>query len=101
MSKSPYCLRSSRYSGSERPAWRMNQTGVRSTGSRRQARTSSGSDTALSLAFAGSVHGRQLPGPAEPDRARGARVLAEDRQLERALGEPELGAAVAAADADV
>ena len=28
-------LRSSRYSGSERPAWRMNQTGVRSTGSRR------------------------------------------------------------------
>ena len=27
--------RSARYSGNERPAWRMNQTGVRSTGSRR------------------------------------------------------------------
>ena len=26
------------YSGSERPAWRMNQTGVYGTGSRRQAR---------------------------------------------------------------
>ena len=29
--------RSARYSGSERPAWRMNHTGVRSTGSRRAA----------------------------------------------------------------
>ena len=44
-SNRPYCLRSSRYSGSERPAWRMNQTGVRSTGSRRAARTRSGSVT--------------------------------------------------------
>ena len=42
-----YCFRNSRYSGSERPAWRMNQTGVRSTGSSRQARTRSGSGTAL------------------------------------------------------
>jgi hypothetical protein len=32
-------LRIARYSGSDRPAWRMNQTGVRSTGSRRAART--------------------------------------------------------------
>src|SRR5262249_10499148 len=36
-----------RYSGSERPACRMNHTGVRSTGSRRAARTSSGSIEAL------------------------------------------------------
>ena len=33
--------RIARYSGSERPACRMNQTGVRSTGSRRAARTRS------------------------------------------------------------
>ena len=38
-------FRISRYSGSERPAWRMNQTGVRSTGSRLAARTRRGSDT--------------------------------------------------------
>ena len=37
------CSRTARYSGSERPACRMNQTGVRSTGSRRAARTRSGS----------------------------------------------------------
>ena len=30
--------RIARYSGRDRPAWRMNQTGVTSTGSRRQAR---------------------------------------------------------------
>ena len=36
---------SARYSGSERPAWRMNHTGVRSTGSRRAARTRSGAVT--------------------------------------------------------
>ena len=47
ISKSDACLRSSRYSGSERPAWRMNQTGVRSTGSRRAARTRRGSGTNL------------------------------------------------------
>ncbi len=34
--------RAARYSGSARPAWRMNHTGVRDTGSRRQARTRSG-----------------------------------------------------------
>ena len=33
--------RAARYSGSERPAWRMNHTGVRVTGSRKQARTRS------------------------------------------------------------
>jgi hypothetical protein len=32
-------LRTVMYSGMERPAWRRNQTGVRSTGWRRQART--------------------------------------------------------------
>ena len=37
MSRSP---RSSRYSGRDRPAWRMNHTGVRSTGWRRRARSS-------------------------------------------------------------
>ena len=46
-SKKPWRSRISRYSGSERPAWRMNQTGVRSTGSRRSARTRSGSTTAV------------------------------------------------------
>ena len=35
--------RTARYSGSDRPAWRMNQTGVCSTGSRRAALTRSGS----------------------------------------------------------
>ena len=39
--------RTARYSGSDRPAWRMNHTGVRSTGSRRAARTRSGSVTFL------------------------------------------------------
>src|SRR2546423_9469534 len=43
MSNRPCRLRSSRYSGRERPAWRMNHTGVRSTGSRRHALTSNGS----------------------------------------------------------
>ena len=44
-SKNPWRSRSARYSGSERPAWRMNHTGVRSTGSRRAARTRSGAVT--------------------------------------------------------
>ena len=35
ISKNACFSRSARYSGSERPAWRMNQTGVRSAGSRR------------------------------------------------------------------
>ena len=46
-SKNEWRSRIARYSGSERPAWRMNQTGVRSTGSRRAARTRSGSITRL------------------------------------------------------
>ena len=49
-SKNEWRSRIARYSGSERPAWRMNQTGVRSTGSRRAARTRSGSVTAPTLA---------------------------------------------------
>ena len=40
-----------RYSGSDRPAWRMNHTGVRSTSSRRAARTRSGSLTASRVAL--------------------------------------------------
>ena len=35
--------RIARYSGNDRPAWRMNHTGVRSTGSRLAALTRSGS----------------------------------------------------------
>ena len=46
-SKKPCRSRIARYSGSERPACRMNQTGVRSVGSRRSARTRSGSLTGL------------------------------------------------------
>ena len=38
ISSSEYSLRIARYSGMYRPAWRMNQTGVTSTGRRRQAR---------------------------------------------------------------
>ena len=34
--------RTARYSGSDRPAWRMNHTGVRSTGRRRIALTEQG-----------------------------------------------------------
>ena len=48
-SKSVCRLRISRYSGSERPAWRMNQTGVRSICSRRAARTRSGAAHAPTL----------------------------------------------------
>ena len=42
-SKNACRSRTARYSGSERPACRMNQTGVRSVGSRRSARTRRGS----------------------------------------------------------
>ena len=45
-SKNEWPSRIARYSGSERPAWRMNHTGVRSTCSRRAARTRSGAVTA-------------------------------------------------------
>ena len=41
--------RTARYSGSDRPAWRMNQTGVAGTGSRRHARRNSDS-------FGGGCH---------------------------------------------
>src|SRR3954447_23263887 len=100
ISNSPYCLRSSRYSGSERPAWRMNQTGVRSTGSRRAARISSGS-IEFTLPVRGSVDVRQLPRPAEADRSSAARVLAEHAQLQRLLRVVELRVAVAGLEADV
>ena len=46
-SKKSYRSRNARYSGSDRPAWRMNHTGVRSTGSRLAARTSRGADIAF------------------------------------------------------
>ncbi len=49
-SKKLWRSRIARYSGSDRPAWRMNQTGVRSTGSRRAARTRRGSVTRPRLA---------------------------------------------------
>jgi hypothetical protein len=51
-SKNEWRSRSARYSGSERPACRMNHTGVRSTGSRRATRTRSGSVTEPRLAAA-------------------------------------------------
>ena len=44
-SKKPCRSRIARYSGSDRPACRMNHTGVRSTGSQRSARTRRGSLT--------------------------------------------------------
>ena len=57
-----------RYSGSDRPAWRMNQTGVRSTGSRRIARTSRDVVAATRRAHHGSsCHGPRA-NPAAPDR---------------------------------
>ncbi len=39
ISSSEWCLRTAMYSGMYRPACRRNQTGVRSTGWRKQART--------------------------------------------------------------
>src|ERR1044072_3041417 len=78
----------------------MNQTGVRSTCSRRAARTSDGS-TRATLPVAGAVHLRYLPGPAEPDRARAGGVAPEHAQLERALGERQPGVAVGGRHADV
>ena len=39
MSRRDSCFRTSMYSGMYLPAWRRNQTGVRSTGSLRHART--------------------------------------------------------------
>ena len=57
ISRSVARLRSSRYSGSERPAWRMNHTGVRSTGSRRAALTRIGSGTNLGYPRVSSPHG--------------------------------------------
>src|SRR2546430_1220239 len=49
MSNRSYRSRSARYSGRERPACRMNQTGVRSTGSRPAARTRRGAGLAFDL----------------------------------------------------
>jgi ribosomal protein S13 len=54
-SKNACFSRIARYSGSDRPAWRMNHTGVRSTSSRRAARTRSGSITRSSLLPPGNV----------------------------------------------
>ena len=48
-SKNEWRSRRARYSGSDRPACRMNHTGVRSTGSRRHARTRSGSGSDTNL----------------------------------------------------
>ncbi len=41
------------YSGSERPAWRMNQTGVCGTGSLRHARRNGASETSTSRPYPG------------------------------------------------
>src|SRR5262249_11442244 len=100
ISTNPYRLRSSRYSGSERPACRMNQTGVRSTGSRRAARTSDGS-TRATLPVAGAVDVRYLPRPAEPDRARSGGVAPQDAQLQPPLRRREPEGRVGGGRADV
>src|SRR6478609_6783546 len=73
--------RTLRYSGSERPAWRMNQTGGRSTGSRRHARRNLVSDSADGcgagvLGLAAVVTASMLaraggPPAASPDPAQG------------------------------
>ena len=60
-----YRSRIARYWGSERPACRMNQTGVRSTGSRRAARTRSGDAILLSS----NERSGQAIGSAPEDRA--------------------------------
>ena len=49
--------RTRRYSGSDRPAWRMNHTGVCGTGSRRQARRKAESRSASAVSGAGVVTG--------------------------------------------
>ena len=81
------CSRIARYSGSERPAWRMNQTGVRSTGSRRAARTRSGS-TAVRLASRVEGTSRRPLGRAAPSGAAGG----HDRDRERRGDERRLAA---------
>ena len=67
-SKSVWRSRIARYSGSDRPACRMNQTGVRSTGSRRAARTRSGS-TRPRLASCARPPRRPLDAPRAPSGA--------------------------------
>ncbi len=47
--------RARRYSGSERPAWRMNQTGVYGTGWRRQASRNGDSSRVLGCAFTSAM----------------------------------------------
>src|SRR5207244_1884130 len=76
-------------SGSERPAWRMNQTGVRSTGSHRQALTSRDFDTSVSLAFGDTVTRRQLPAATEANGPAAAGAGAEDTELEGGVGRGE------------
>ena len=51
----PTPSRTARYSGSDRPAWRMNQTGVCGTGCLRAARTSADSAVATRTASPGVV----------------------------------------------
>ena len=79
--------RIARYSGRERPAWRMNQTGVRSTGSSRAARTRSGS-TAVRLASRVEGTSRRPLGRAAPGGVAGG----HDRDRERRGDERRLAA---------
>ena len=62
----PCRSRSARYSGSERPACRMNHTGVRSTGSRRAARTSRGADIAAYTSRGDAQRSARIDVPAGP-----------------------------------
>src|SRR5205085_3001826 len=70
-SKNECSARTARYSGSERPAWRMNHAGVRSTGSRRAARTRSGAVIARQT-IVGAVSAPLLAGARD-----GAKALRE------------------------
>src|SRR5919197_3331074 len=78
----------------------MNQTGVRSTGSRREALTSRGFGTSGSLAFRWLFAGRQLPVTAEADRPSAVGARAEDIQLQRWVSQGQLLRAVAVQDRD-
>jgi hypothetical protein len=80
--------RALRYSGSDRPAWRMYQTGVYGTGSRRQARRktdSSGCDVTSQMMSYGFVPARQAR-PNRPVTRRGRSTASRGRRASINLG---------------
>ena len=74
--------RTRRYSGSERPAWRMNQTGVYGTGSLRQARING--EFVWGWVTTGSSHSRAGARPASPATRR--RRCAENTLVHAKIG---------------